>query len=190
MNTQVWWFLARASGLVAGALLALSVIWGLLLATRLVERRGLPAWLTDLHRFLGGLTVAAVAVHLAALVADSYLEFSWADLLVPFAAAYHRGPVAWGVVALWLVAAVEVSSLARRRLGRSAWRRIHLLSYPAVLGVGFHAAGTGTDRANPVFVTASLGLVLTMAFLTLYRVLGGGSRPVGRRTTGLATPKS
>jgi membrane protease YdiL (CAAX protease family) len=72
MNDQLWWYVARASGTVSWALLALSVVWGLTLSTRWLGRRARPNWLLDLHRFLGGAGVVFVAVHVAALVADSY----------------------------------------------------------------------------------------------------------------------
>ena len=57
MSSQIWWFVSRSSGLVAWALLSLSVCWGLFLSTRAVARASSPAWLLDLHRFLGGLSV-------------------------------------------------------------------------------------------------------------------------------------
>ena len=76
MPAQFWWFVTRSSGMVAAVLMALTLIWGLLITTRLIDRRGLPAWLTDLHRHLGGLTVAFIAVHLVALLLDHYVEFT------------------------------------------------------------------------------------------------------------------
>ena len=57
---------------------------------------------------LGGLAVMFTAIHLAALVADSYVHFGLADLTVPFASSWQPGAVALGVVAMWLLLAVEV----------------------------------------------------------------------------------
>lgn len=57
MSSQVFWFAARASGIVAWALAASSVVWGLALSSRVLGRRPRPAWLFDLHRFLGGLAL-------------------------------------------------------------------------------------------------------------------------------------
>ena len=34
MTSQLWWYLARAAGIVSWALVAISVCWGLLLAGR------------------------------------------------------------------------------------------------------------------------------------------------------------
>lgn len=171
MRTEFWWFVARASGMVGAVALALTLIWGLLITTKLIDRRGLPAWLTDLHRYLGGLTVVLIGVHLGALVADSYLTFSWRELFVPFASTWKAGPVAWGIGAFWGIVVVEGTSLARRRMGRTAWRRLHLLSYPVALMAALHASLAGTDASNPVFRVVSIGCILVLTALTLFRIL-------------------
>src|SRR5512140_2901798 len=79
LDPKLWWYVARAGGVVALVLASLSVVWGTALSSRLT-RRPRPAWMLDLHRFLGGLTVTFVAVHIAGLVADSYTHWGWADV--------------------------------------------------------------------------------------------------------------
>lgn len=171
MNPKFWWYLTRASGLVAAVLIALTVIWGLLLATKLIERRGLPAWLLDLHRTLGGLSVVFVGVHLFALWADSYVDFGWRELFVPFASGWRPGAVAWGIVALWGLLAVQGTSMVQRWMPRRWWRRIHLLSFPVVVMVGVHAVTAGTDSGHPVFGVVALALMCALIFLVAYRQL-------------------
>lgn len=171
MSEQFWWYVTRASGMVAAVLLVLTLIWGLLITTKLIDRRGLPAWLTDLHRYLGGLSVVFIGVHLAALVFDSYLEFSWSDLFVPFASSWKAGPVAWGVGAFWGLVVVEGTSLLQRRMKRSVWRGLHFLSYPVALMTAIHAVQAGTDAGNVVFRAVSIGLILVLSALTLFRIL-------------------
>ena len=51
MNPQVWWFVSRSSGMIAWALLTLSVCWGLFISTKAVAKASSPAWLLDLHRY-------------------------------------------------------------------------------------------------------------------------------------------
>lgn len=179
MNPQFWWYVSRASGMVAAVLLALTLIWGLLITTGVIERRGLPAWLTDLHRHLGGLSVAFIAIHLLALVADDHQHFSWAELFVPFAGAWRSGPVAWGIGAFWALVIVEGSSLARRRMGRTTWRRLHYLSYPVALMTAMHAAQAGTDASNTVFRAASIGLIVVLCALTVFRIVHRSARKAG-----------
>lgn len=107
MNEQTWWYLSRASGMVAWVLLAASCLWGVLLVTRMMKPADRPAWLLDLHRWLGALAVVTTAMHLGALVADNYVHFGWREILVPQASAWKRGPVTVGVVTMYLLAAVR-----------------------------------------------------------------------------------
>ncbi len=193
MTPQFWWYVSRASGMVAAVLLVLTLIWGLLLTTKLIDRRGLPAWLTDLHRFLGGLTVIFIAVHLVALVFDNYLVFSWSDLFVPFASSWKAGPVAWGIGAFWALVVVEGSSLLQRKMPRRLWRNLHYLSYPVAVMAALHAIQAGTDAGNVWFRAVSIGLIGVLTALTVFRILyrppkrsvvpaGARPRPAGVRS--------
>lgn len=168
MNSQVWWFVARSSGIVAWALLTLSVCWGLLLSTRLLARRVSPAWLLDLHRHLGGMAVVFTGIHLVGLVADSYVTFGWAELFVPMASSWKPGAVAFGIVAFYLLLAIEITSLAIRRLPRSLWRWVHRSSF-VLFGVAtYHGVVAGTDAGNAWYRLAtwvSVGVVTTLTLV-------------------------
>ena len=52
--TKVWWYVSRASGVVAWLLAAMAVLWGLALSTRALGAKPRAPWLLDLHRFIGG----------------------------------------------------------------------------------------------------------------------------------------
>ena len=93
MTTPLWWFVARSSGMVAWVMLTTSVIWGVVLSTKAFPSARRPAWLLDLHRWLGGLTIAFVVLHIGALLADSYTHFTLADVAVPFASSWKPGAV-------------------------------------------------------------------------------------------------
>lgn len=174
---QLWWYTARAGGIVSWALLVLSVVWGLLLSARLRPGRVGPAWLLDLHRFLGGLAVVFLGVHLAGVLLDSYVPFSIAGVLIPFASSWHPVWVAWGVVAMYLLLAVEITSLLRRRLSAKVWRRTHMLSLPLLLLATVHFIVSGTDADQPY---AFVGIAVS-AF-----VVGG---LVGRRLMDVPSPR-
>jgi DMSO/TMAO reductase YedYZ heme-binding membrane subunit len=181
MSPKFWWYAARSSGIVAWALAAGAVILGLLLSTR--SARGLvkPAWVLDLHRHLGGLTLVAVGVHLSALVADTFVPFGWSDLFVPGASAWKTTPVAWGVLAFWVLLVVEVTSLFRRQLPNRLWARIHLLSFGAYVLATLHYLQAGTERANPVLLLVVEATTAAVFGLTVLRILiprRAGRRPV------------
>lgn len=171
MTPQFWWYASRASGIVAWALSAAAVIWGLLLSTRSARGIAKPSWVLDLHRYLGALTLAAVGVHLGALVADTYVPFSLADLFVPGASSWKTVPVALGVISFWLLVLVEVTSLVRKRLPNKVWARIHLSSFIAYLLATMHYLQAGTERTNPALLFAVEVTTAAVIFLTVLRIL-------------------
>jgi hypothetical protein len=181
MNPQLWWYLARSTGIVAWALLATSVGTGLVLSARLARRHPTPAWTLDLHRFLAGTSVAATGLHVVGLVADSYVHFGAADVLVPFASSWRPAPVALGVLAAYLLAAVEISSLLMRRLPRRVWRSIHLASFGAFWAATFHFISAGSDAAHPAARAVIAIVIATLVFLTLVRILDDRAARASRR---------
>ena len=170
MNGQLWWYVARAGGLVAWALLAASVLWGLALSTKALGGRPRPNWLLDLHRFLGGLGLVFTGIHVAALVLDSYVSFGLVQILVPFTSSYRPTAVAWGVVSLQLLVAVEVTSLLRRSISKKAWRLVHFASFPLYVSATVHGLTAGTDSGNRLLILAMWLSVAAVAGLTVLRV--------------------
>jgi predicted ferric reductase len=147
MSDHLVWYVARASGIVTWGLLVASMLWGLLYATRVLGRRVAAWWLLGVHRFLGVLALAFLGVHVAALLADGYVSFGLRDVLVPFVGAWHPVAVAWGIVAMYVVVAVETTSLAKSALPHRVWRTVHVASYPAFAFATIHGLAAGTDTA-------------------------------------------
>jgi DMSO/TMAO reductase YedYZ heme-binding membrane subunit len=181
MTSQLWWYTARAGGIVAWALLAASVVSGLLLSTRLRPPGVVPGWTLDLHRYLGGLATIFTVVHVAAVMLDSYVHFGLADVLVPFASSWHPNWVAWGIVSMYLLLAVELTSLARRRLPPRLWRRIHVLSLPLFAFATVHFVVAGTDAGHPFALVGVVISVLAVVGLLARRL------SVGRPSTAPCT---
>jgi predicted ferric reductase len=155
-TNHLWWYIARSSGIVSWVILTGSVIWGLLLTTKALGKRPRPTWLLDLHRYLGALAVVFVVVHVVALLLDSYVHFGVADVLIPLASSWHPVAVAWGIVALYLVLAVELTSLTRRWLPKVLWRRVHVASFPLFVFATIHGLTAGTDART----TLSFGVIV------------------------------
>lgn len=166
------WFVARASGSVGWVLLTASVLWGLVMSTRArpLGHKPRPAWMLDLHRFLGGLAVIFTAVHVSTILLDSFVHFDLSAVLVPFASSWHPVAVAWGIVAMYLLVAVELTSLARRRLPRRAWRATHFASFPLFASATVHGLSAGTDAGNLLFQGVAAGGVAAVAGLTALRI--------------------
>ena len=154
----VAWLVARAAGLVAFALLTVSVALGLALSTRLLGgRRGkaLMGW----HQTLMWTAVAMLVLHGGALAVDPVMRFGLAGVLVPGAAPWRPVPVAAGIVTGWLMLVLAASFHVRRRIGQRRWRLLHYASF-AAFGIGLdHAVNVGTD------LTGARGLILAGIFV-------------------------
>jgi predicted ferric reductase len=172
VSGQLWWHLSRASGIIAWLMLTATVLWGIASSADLFHRRRRVAWIVDLHRWLGGLTVGFVALHLAALVADSYVHFGPADLFVPFASDWKPLPVALGVVALWGLVVVQGTSLAIRRLRRRTWHTVHLAGYGVFVLGSFHGITAGTDATQPMYVATTAASMLAVGWASIRRIRG------------------
>ena len=174
MNEKIWWYLARSSGIVAMVLLVLSVVWGVLLATRALKPYDRPAWLLDLHKWLGGTAIVMTGLHLFGLVMDDYIHFGFADLFLPGASDFEPLAVALGVVSMYVMIAVQVSSYMRKRLSAKVWRGIHVLSYGTVWLAAIHAGMAGTDTTNRIYQVLALVLTLLVVAATFVRILSPG----------------
>jgi predicted ferric reductase len=181
VNPQIWWLVSRSSGIIAWALVSLSVCWGLFISTKAVAKASSPAWLLDFHRYLGGLCIVFTAVHMVGLAADNYVTFGWAELFVPMASGWKPGAVAFGIVGFYLLVAIEATSLAMRRLPRRLWRWIHRSSFPLYVVATYHGIRAGTDHENQWFRLAALASINVVLFLTLVLILAARRAAINPR---------
>lgn len=184
MNSQFWWYVSRSSGLVTWALVSATIVWGVLLSTRVMSPTYRPAWLLDLHKWLAALSVAGVTLHLVGLVADTYVDFGWQDLSIPMVSQWKPGPVAWGIVATYMLVAVQATSLAMKHLSRRFWHAIHLTSYAMFVLTTVHAFTSGTDARNYLFQIFGATLIFSVVTATGIRLMRSAratSSPVGAR---------
>jgi sulfoxide reductase heme-binding subunit YedZ len=190
MTGHLPWFVARSTGMVAWTLLTASVLWGLVLSTKATAfgRRPRPAWTLDLHRWLGGLATIFTLVHVLAIVADSYTHFDLAAVLIPFASRWRPTAVAWGVASLYLLLAIELTSLARKRMPRGWWKRVHFASLPLFCLSTLHAFTAGTDAGTWAFVMFAAAAIVPVAALVGTRLEGTLGRIPGS-TAGAARPE-
>ncbi len=172
-DPHIWWYITRASALIAWVLMTLSVVWGILLSTRVMRRIDNPAWLQDLHRYLGGMTLIMVALHMVSLMLDGWLQFSLAETLVPFATDFKPTAVALGILAFYILVAVQGSSLMINILPRKFWKGLHYSSYVALVLVSLHAGWTGTDVSSWWYRVLAISLISIATISVLLRIIVG-----------------
>lgn len=185
MNEHTFWYLSRASGIVAWLVLAATCLWGILLITRMLKPADRPAWLLDLHRYLGVLALVTTGAHMAALVGDNYAHFGWRELFVPNASTWKPGVVTWGLLAFYVMVVIQLTSWAMKKLPKWLWRGVHLMAYPAFIMASVHGFD-GTDADNQVFVLGATAVIAILAFSLMARILQGRAKKA-LRAAGRAT---
>ena len=171
-DPHIWWYISRVSSLTAWGLMSFSVVWGVLLASRVFRGLDNPAWLKDLHKYLSTLTVILASIHTSALMLDPYVKFDAADLFIPGVASYEGSTetinfaLAIGVVSMWVLTLVYLTSLVMDKLPRWLWKGIHFGAYLVFFGVAIHAALAGTDVGSWWYAAVSI-FVITMSMIAL-----------------------
>jgi predicted ferric reductase len=187
---HTYWYLNRASGLVAFVLLSGSLVLGLTMTGGVLEQWLRRFRVYDLHRFVSLLTVGVCVFHILVVWPDEYVRFSLAGLLVPFASPYEPLFVALGLFAFYLLAVIVVAFYLRGLVSYRAWRLLHYLTFAVFVmalahGVG---AGTDTDAAWAQYLYAASGLVVFN--LLVYRALKGSARPGVEMASAASRPVS
>jgi methionine sulfoxide reductase heme-binding subunit len=171
------WILLRAAGIGSYLSLFLAVSWGLVSTTSIVTKRVSKPSSTLFHQFVAAMGVALLAVHMVLLVIDSFMPFAPLDVLLPMHSSFRPIAITMGVLAMYGIVIVQVSSWLRKPLGTKTWRALHLLAVPAFTLALAHGvfAGTDTERSWMWLTYAVTGLVVL--FLVLVRGLSYGYRP-------------
>ena len=170
------WLGIRASGVTAWGLLTAVVVWGILLKTQVLGRLAPPMRLLDLHRWLGAIALAFLALHLGLLLVDPAVHFTIAQILVPGLAPWQTTAVALGSIAFWLLIPVSFLGRIRARLGRAGNRwfsRAHLLAYAAWPLATAHYVLAGTDALTEW----SIGILFAGTALVVLGLLARGFVP-------------
>jgi len=181
MNNQIWWNLTRASANIAMVLILLTVFWGVLLATRVLKPNDRPAWLRDIHTWMGGLALIFTIIHMLTLIADSYVTFTFVSVLVPYASSWKPLPVSLGILGFYILAAVQITSLMMRKMSRKNWRRIHLLSYVQFVLVMAHTLTSGSDVGKAWYSGITVAISMVGAAIFGIRFIFGKFSPAAAR---------
>jgi len=174
------WYVTRASGLIAGLLLFILILSGLGFITGQAYNflEPITAWAS--HKALGITLGISILLHIGALYFDSFVTFDLQSILIPFVSNYKPivifgisfGSlfVALGVLALYLILAIILTSLFWIEKKPKTWKLTHLLSYIAMIFVFVHALYLGTDLASSVLRYVWIGLILILAVFSLMRL--------------------
>ena len=180
------WVTSRVAAFVAYLAIAGSVVYGLLLSTRVLDAIAHRPVSFALHRDLAVVGLGLAGVHGALLALDRTIHFTLAGLLVPFASPYRPIAVGLGQVALYVALIVTLSFYARRRIGSRAWRLLHYVTFVAFAGATAHGILAGTDTPEPWAFAIYTASTVAVVFLATYRTVLGVVASRDRRAARIA----
>lgn len=178
---KAYWYLTRATGLVALVLLSAAVVLGVVASIGWTRERW-PRFLSQtLHRNVSLYCLVVVALHILTTVLDGYVPITYLDAVVPFASPYRPVWVGLGALAFDLLVAVAVTSALRRRIGYGAWRGVHWLAYACWPIAVLHGLGTGSDSRQVVADLLYVGCIAAVGAAVLWRLVAVPSPSAGWR---------
>ncbi|HEX2998378.1 MAG TPA: hypothetical protein VHP14_26365, partial [Anaerolineales bacterium] len=147
-SPKVYWYLSRATAFVSLTILWLSMALGIGITNKMARLwPGAPAAFA-VHEYVSILGMAFALFHALVLLGDRYINFTFAQILVPFATVDYR-PLWVGVGQIgfyvWLI--VNLSFYIRRLIGQKTWRVLHYLSFAMYIMGLAHGLFSGTDTS-------------------------------------------
>ena len=171
-DPKVYWYLSRGTAFVSLSILWISMALGLGMTNKLARTwPGAPAAFA-IHEYVSLLGLAFAIFHGLVLLGDHYINFTIAQIFVPFSTDNYR-PIWVGIgqISFYIWVIVALSFYIRPAIGQKTWRVIHYLSF-AMYSMGFiHGVFSGTDTtANWAYwyYWISGGSLL---FLLMYRIV-------------------
>jgi predicted ferric reductase len=174
------WIILRAAGIGAYLMLFSSVAFGLVATSAPFDKRIAKQSAILVHQFMSTVGLVLLGVHLGGLLMDRYIHFGPAQVLVPGTSSYRPVAVAFGVLGMYLLVLVAVSSWFRRKYSAKLWRALHLAAVPAFILSMVHGVFAGADSARPWMYLIYVTTATIVVFLLVLRGLTVGLRPVRR----------
>ncbi len=185
LSTSWEWYIVRAAGFVAAFLIIMLMLSGIGQVTGITYRfiEPVKAWMV--HKAMAIALLIAIALHITFIFFDHFVSFNIPQLLIPFLSHYNNGTQLWGlalgglatafgVLAMYGVIVIVLSSLGWIDTHKKAWRWLHNISYVVMLLVFLHVIYSGTDVKYGTFRLAwiTLGLIVIVGILSRLRRVG------------------
>ncbi|QHW32427.1 ferric reductase [Paenibacillus rhizovicinus] len=142
------WEIIRVAGIASFCLLtvgmALGISYNFAIWPRGSKRR--------LYRWHSFCTIAGTAIgllHGMTTIIDTYVPYTWKDLLIPFSSAYAPAWSGLGSLSGYGMLLVILTTDLRNKLKRPLWLLFHLLSYPIYMMALLHGFFLGSDSDLP-----------------------------------------
>jgi sulfoxide reductase heme-binding subunit YedZ len=167
-SVHIWWYISRASGLMAYLLVWLSTLWGFAISSKIFDSFLKREFTYDFHEHLSLLSLGFMLLHAIVLMLDKVEPMSLVEILVPFVSSYRPLWTGIGIIAFYFSILVAVTFYIRSRISMKAFRTIHYLSIVAFAGTLFHGLYAGSDSALNWTQLMYWGTFLSTMFFAVY----------------------
>ena len=147
-SPKVYWYLSRATAFVSLSILWISMALGLGITNKMARLwPGAPAAFA-IHEYVSLLGLAFALFHALVLLGDHYINFTVAQIFMPFSTLDYRPTwVGIGQIGFYVWLIVALTFYVRASIGQKTWRLIHYLSF-AMYAMGLlHGLFSGTDSS-------------------------------------------
>lgn len=166
-------------GMIALAALALNILVGICIWSKVIYTLPYNLTFLQLHKFTGYTAAVTILLHVILIPLDPASGYTWADLLLPAWTEHQPLANTFGSVAFYLLGVVVISSYFKEHMRLPLWRTLHFLSYFAAVPLILHSIITDPklqDRpidwfdAEKLFVIACCVLIVGLSFYRFFMV--------------------
>ena len=171
-----YWFLSRASGVVAYVLFWASMMMGLLMSTKTTRLWSTGPTFMAMHEFTSILGLLFAGFHALILLGDAFIQTDVVQILTPFLMDFGKDGaqsiwVGFGQLGFYALALILLSFYVRQRISYGVWRWLHFGTFVAYMLVTVHGMLVGSDSQTTFMLSVYAFTNASILFLTLYRVL-------------------
>ena len=172
-SPKAYWYISRATAFVSLSLLWISMVLGLGITNKMARLWPGAAAAFAIHEYVSLLGLAFAIFHALVLLGDHYINFTLAQVLMPFATVnYHPFWVGLGQTGFYIWVIVALSFYIRQGIGQKTWRLIHYASFAMYLMGLFHGLFSGTDTSAGWAQTYYWYSAGSLLFLFVVRIVG------------------
>lgn len=144
------WTATRVTGLVAFGMLSVSMMFGILQSYPGITSKS-KAKFYNIHQFMSWYGLLISCLHAFVLIFDSFVGYSWVELLIPFTSSDKPVLTGLGTIALYISVLLVITSDLRHKMKKKTWKAIHYLSFLFFIVAFIHGIFQGTDSGS-VFI--------------------------------------
>ncbi|MFI1165085.1 ferric reductase-like transmembrane domain-containing protein [Streptomyces sp. NPDC020801] len=164
--------IARLAALIAYVLMVATVVLGVMLRLRFMQRTVNRATFYGAHMTLALSAMIFGGLHGLTFLYQPIWRIHWPELTVPFLGGLQRVPVGLGILGTELAIAVACSVWLQHRLGYHRWLRTHQFAYASFALIWLHIFLVHPEPRHPnlvaVGVAAGAGTVLVAFLIRLF----------------------